>query len=346
MSNRIYFIVIPVILSAGLILVLLAIAENREEKINGFSRVIIHGIIKSSETIDIKYQNYYIAGAGETTVYLANTTAYGLLLKVSHKTADTGSLFMKLPADIMLNTGRITTFVNDTTIMMIDNITPKVLVGNTVTVTLAPAGNLSTACVDPVPITNARIAAKIYDTTRKQTDLAIVNDIRMQPANALVKKIDGKFCTDGRLLRDNVTSDLAYIYFYRNQYITLDSNLRVQSNGHTIDTITQSSFSLGAIYQGKGVTFASPPRLVNRWAALSDGKLFVHSNTRADNEKISDFNRNDVIDVYDISSDQYIYSFYIPHGADKAIRQFSVYKNILFALSGTTLRIIHLDLIK
>jgi hypothetical protein len=41
----------------------------------------------------------------------------------------------------------------------------------------------------------------------------------------LEKQVDGVFDTDGQLLRDDITGELVYIYFYRNEFMVMDSNL-------------------------------------------------------------------------------------------------------------------------
>ncbi|MCG1037959.1 hypothetical protein KI686_16295, partial [Polaribacter sp. DS7-9] len=59
--------------------------------------------------------------------------------------------------------------------------------------------------------------------------------IKLAP-HILEKQIDGLFCTDGMLHYNRKRHQLIYLYYYRNQYILMDTLLNIVHKGNTIDT--------------------------------------------------------------------------------------------------------------
>ncbi|MBL7872088.1 MAG: hypothetical protein JNM78_10780 [Cyclobacteriaceae bacterium] len=146
----------------------------------------------------------------------------------------------------------------------------------------------------------------------------------------LEKQLDGLFCTDGMLRFDEETDQVVYIYFYRNEFICAGTMLTLLYRGHTIDTTSRARISVGS--HGGYHTLSSPPHLVNRLATAYQGKLFVNSNLIADNEQPADFSRADVIDVYNLTSGAYGFSFYLPRLSDDRITRFTLFEDGLYAL--------------
>jgi len=151
----------------------------------------------------------------------------------------------------------------------------------------------------------------------------------------LEKQLDGLFCTDGMLRYDEKTGQIIYIYFYRNEFICADTTLTLRSRGHTIDTTSLARISVRN-HDGKR-TLSSPPHIVNRLATTYLGKLFINSNLIADNEEPAQFSHADVIDVYDLSTGEYGFSFYLPRLSGDRITRFTFYEDTLYALYQHTL---------
>src|SRR5690606_14583445 len=63
--------------------------------------------------------------------------------------------------------------------------------------------------------TNENVLGKM-DYAQRQTQLS---------DTILEKQVDGRFCTDGILMYDKSTRQMVYLYYYRNEYIGLDTNL-------------------------------------------------------------------------------------------------------------------------
>jgi hypothetical protein len=90
----------------------------------------------------------------------------------------------------------------------------------------------------------------------------------------------------------------------------LDTNLNLKYRASTIDTITSIDIKTGA--QKQTITATTPVRVVNSKSKVSEGKLYNISKLIADNESISSFNENAVIDIYNLTNGQYEKSYYVP----------------------------------
>lgn len=146
----------------------------------------------------------------------------------------------------------------------------------------------------------------------------------MSTDGVLEKQVDGLFCTDGMLRRDPVTGRIVYVYFYRNNFICMSSQMNIEYLGQTIDTTSVAKIRVAKNKEHGYSTLSSPPFVVNRAANCYDGKLFVNSKLKADNEQKGEFAVHDVIDVYDLITGYYSGSFYIPYAEGKRLRHFVV----------------------
>ncbi len=152
----------------------------------------------------------------------------------------------------------------------------------------------------------------------------------------------GLFSTDGILYFDTTTHLACYTHFYQNGFICMDSNLNLQVKARTIDTITKREIKLARV--GNSITMKQPPQKVNNIGAVADGKLYVASMLKADNELPLDFAENTVVDAYSITSGNYIASFYIPPFKGNKPYQFNIIGKKFYAIYGKTVAVFDLNL--
>ena len=152
--------------------------------------------------------------------------------------------------------------------------------------------------------------------------------------NAISKQMDGYLSADGLLLFDKATSKIIYVYFYRNQYLILDSNLQILQIARTIDTVTRAQFTLHSFAKEKYTTFDSPPQIINKSTCVWKGRLYVQSMLLSDNEDRKMFSNNTTIDMYDLANGTYLNSFYIPRFNGHKVEEFRVYDTLLMAIQG------------
>ncbi len=150
----------------------------------------------------------------------------------------------------------------------------------------------------------------------------------------LEKQIDGLFCTDGILLYNPDRSLVFYIYYYRNEFICLDTNMNIRYQGNTIDTVTKAKIKV-AHARSQGATFlASPHRTVNKHAVSSGEWLIVHSMVEADNDNTNEFKTHAVLDVYKVVDGTYSFSVYLPRPTEAKLKDLAMDHNMLIALFG------------
>lgn len=119
---------------------------------------------------------------------------------------------------------------------------------------------------------------------------------------------------DGFIKWDNATKTILYLEKYSNKLLRLDSNLNVLYEKKTIDTISTGNTEL-SILSGSTSSKLMPANsrvLVNKEVFIGNGKVYVVSALRGDNETARDFNDYDPVDVYNLSTGSYISSFKLP----------------------------------
>jgi hypothetical protein len=154
---------------------------------------------------------------------------------------------------------------------------------------------------------------------------------------------EGIFSSDGVLTESPDGLRLFYIYYYRNQFICLDSNLKLIYKGKTIDTISHAQIKVGTINSLHEKTLASPPIFVNKRSSANNEYLFVHSALIADNEIKETMKGINPIDIYRIKDGKYIFSIYLADFSNEKLQDFRVCEHTLIALYDDYLYFEHLN---
>jgi hypothetical protein len=149
----------------------------------------------------------------------------------------------------------------------------------------------------------------------------------------LERQIDGIFCVDGRLDYDKSVNRIVYTYYYRNQFIVMDSSLNLLYRGKTIDTTSRVKIQVATISSSKTRTLSAPPMIVNGQSFTANGFLFVNSRLLASNERNDAHDGAWVIDVYSLKDGAYVLSFYLYAFENKKPREFAVVGDKLIALT-------------
>ena len=131
---------------------------------------------------------------------------------------------------------------------------------------------------------------------------------------------------DGTLHYDTATRRLVFVQFYRNGILLLDTDFSAPRFLPTIDTVAHGRTADGS-YQENGTekyTNSTPQFFVNWNTAVSDGRLYINSLLRADNEPKTTFEDASDIDVYDLSGRGYRYSLKVPRLDGRKLVSFAV----------------------
>lgn len=213
-------------------------------------------------------------------------------------------------------------------------------------ITVLPGSRIldSTFFLDAIPISDDEVVIRAINS-KHQHELSKISLTQSPPAlfaSLLQKDEESVFDADGIIVFNRPIKTLVYVYYYRNEFIILDSMLRKTVAGKTIDGIQYSQIRVGKTDAGRSIDMASLPRVVNRKCQTSGNWIFIQSAVRGRNEARQPFRRSDVIDIYDISDGRYAGSFFIPKVQGDKLRDFRVDGDKLIAIHGKHLT--HFDL--
>lgn len=302
--------------------------------LNGFSRTFTERqVLIPSDTIDLGFDSYYVAGHTNRTLYLGSVVAPRHVLSLSVPDLDSQHFQLRIPEPRSLRISSIQVAVDSPNVFLCEGTSPVIYKGYLSQSEVWPIETRGTYFLDVVPAGPAVFAIRVLNT-RRENALAFLS---LEPFDAtsipidLEKQVDGFFCTNGKLHYDRTTKTIVYVYRYRNQYIKIDSLLGVE-RGKTIDTVSRADIQVATISSSETKTLSKPAKIVNRLSAMHGRYLFVNSDLIADNESSERFQNANVIDVYDLHKMQYGYSFYIPNLKGSSLRDFVVFDGHLVAL--------------
>jgi hypothetical protein len=343
MSKKIVGLFLCCIGSVFLILLLSLLSESAKHNPNGFVRMLPSHKITGINTFDIRFNSYYLAGSDVKYIYLANLTSPGKLLSIDMQLTDTIAIKLILDDSTRIFKGSFIA-IDSPNIYLMDGVKPsvfeiKISNLNDVQKVSAPFFTAGT------PISSGSFIFRSIDSSNENILLKkTVDSPFIKPAfGILEKQVDGIFCTDGTLIKVPQSPELIYVYYYRNQFICIDTNLNLLYRSKTIDTVSHAHISVASISSEHQVTLSSPPMFVNKQSCANKDWLFIHSALKADNETQAVLDAVSVIDVYLIKDGRYHFSFYVPDFRGKKMRDFKVYGNTLVALYDHYVYTYHLN---
>ncbi len=303
----------------------------------GFSRNVEQVIVSPLELIDLQVNSYYFAGITNDTLYLANHTSPHHLLRIGIQNSS-----LDIKADERIASSQIIisdqgSYISDLTRFTIYGFNPQTLV-------ITDTVYKDNLFLDAVPLPQGLVLRDIDPMLQENSFLKLKKGTSTTFRSSLLEKqIDGIFCTDGMLQYDEVKDQLVFVYYYRNQFIALNSELTVLGRYHTIDTISRAAITVANTDSENLHQLSSPPKFINMKSRVDDGYLYIHSPRKGENEDASTFRHSSAIDIYAVSNGQYLKSFYIPKHNGATLRDFIVRHHQLYVLEGNLLYIYPLN---
>jgi len=147
---------------------------------------------------------------------------------------------------------------------------------------------------------------------------------------------DAGFTHDGMLRFDNETRNFVYVDYYSNHITCFDTALRLKFRSHTIDTICVSTARPAR--RGTSISNSKPPVVINQYCSISNGRIYIISNLKSDNQSEGDWRGGTTVDVYDDSAGQYIGSYYMKGLERKSIKDFKVNQDKVFLLTENAIK--------
>lgn len=320
------------------------ISEVRTQGTNDFIRRFPTKSEAESRKVDLKFNSYNFAGIYGDRIYLTNKTAH-----LSIAVVDT-SLNWIANHTITLETENLPFISPQVAVAppyfyLYDGTVPCIFKGKVNDwIARLYEGNIhhSTA------MTTMDTLGFVMRSTSLKTKSNTLYTFEWKSADSstsgfvLPAQVDGIFDTDGILIYNSQLDKIHYVFNYRNQYLTLKRDFSDIRAGKTIDTV--SKVKIKVVNTSKGETrMSAPPLTINKNAATYKNLLFIQSNRigKFEDDEILDYAT--IIDVYDTTSDKYISSLYVYNIGKSTLRNFKVYDNKLYALSGRYLSIIKLN---
>jgi hypothetical protein len=313
---------------------------------NGFTRLFPPHVVSIKKSIDLQYNSFYLAGATSSHLYLGNRTNPYLLLVTNYQLTDTQILILRPEHKFEHLKGNGLFAVDSPRIYFIEGKTPLLLETTYPSLSLRQIRESPVYSIGTIPLSTTSLGLRMYDDKNGQIILAKENlnpPLIDKKQDVLQNQGDGIFSVDGTLLFDNVSKNLIFVYYYRNQFIRLDSNLNVIYRARTVDTNTVAKLNIASI-QSEGVTvLGSPPLQVNKQASVSNNRIYVHSLLMANNEDKAEFETSSVLDIYNLGNGKYKYSFYLPDIKSKNLTILLVFNMSLFVVHDQYLSIYQIN---
>lgn len=221
---------LPSLMAVGVVVALFLSSEHIIKKENNFTRRFGQHPIRDEKAFDLGVNSYYFAGIAGGQVYLGNVTAPLILTSIDTALTTTRAVKVRLN-DTTHPFRSIQIKVKPSYFYVYDGSVPVIYRGHlgdslARTVSYADAYFSQLEVIDSVTFAFRTQSAE----TRAQVlgKLALDQDPKITLHHELLEKqVDGVFDTDGQLLRDDITGELVYIYFYRNEFLVMDSSLHL-----------------------------------------------------------------------------------------------------------------------
>ncbi|OUL63441.1 MauE/DoxX family redox-associated membrane protein [Flavobacterium sp. AJR] len=338
-------LVLTFLCSCVAVIILFLSSEEIMHHQNPFIRRYPHHPVTLTHTLDLKYNSYYFAGAGEGKLYLGNYTVPMYLLSIDSKLRQ-----QKIRATFNRDSfsfKSIRMAVRPPFFYIIDGKSPAIFSGR--------ISNWNAQLQNPrppyfstaIPMDSSTIAFRGISKTNNNNILGVFkagtqSKIKMAP-QLLEMQIDGVFDTDGMLHYSQEMKRIIYLYSYRNEYIVADADGELDYRGNTIDTVSQAQIKIAYLKEKTEQTMAKPTLTVNASSSVCGHLLFVNSNVPGRYEQKEVWKQASVIDVYDLNKNAYVFSFHI-YGIDgKKLRNFLVTPAYVYALIDTKLVVYQLN---
>ncbi|MFX1705059.1 hypothetical protein PV783_13945 [Chitinophaga sp. CC14] len=322
---------------AVLIVAILQIYSQHKLNIaNGFNRRISDSTLNMAISAKLASGHYYIAGLSADEIYLGNQDTSGLIRSFSYNLDRSWSRVLDVPPAIRFAWGAARIYYLRKKFILAEGITPLIFsFGLTGKATRTNTPNWKQ--FDLVVPSDSLFVCRTLDTFHHKNAITSqqVNTSENSSVDILKQQPGGIFSTDGMLLHDSTVGRFLYVYYYRNDLVSFDAGFEHVRTGFTIDTNTIAKIEISKIKSEHKRTFSSPPKSVNKFACVSDGRLFVYSGLRADNEKGKLSYMACPIDVYSVQSFKYLYSFYIPDYDHSGLHDMAIWKDKLVVLKGS-----------
>lgn len=333
------------LMAFGTVAGLFLISEKIVHERNTFVRRFPVHEVPEDKNIDLKVNSYYFAGHRNGLIYLGNYTAPFTVTIVD--TALNSSRLVRIRPDTILKNYKalqLRTLHNQ--FYLTDGTLPCLYQGSTEDWRAKLQPKISHTFTTAEPIDSNQIAFRQLSAATTSNIIGILSykDSIVRKVNPELLKAQraGFFDTDGMLLYNHELQQLHYVYYYRNQYLSIDKELNLIRTGRTIDTVTRADIKVTQLENGES-TMARPPLIINKGAATYQNLLFIQSERIGKFDRAEKLEKAALIDLYDLTTGNYQASFYLSNIGTEKVRNFMFIGNKAYYLGGNHLAVLKLS---
>ena len=305
---------------------------------HGFKREHIR-VAEQLEVLELPYNSYYINGLSNQRIFLGNYTAPRVLFSCSYTLMDTLTEKIPFTFNEHINWKLAKMQVDSPAVYLAEYKTPS-FVSAELPFKNEKTHHLQDMYLDLVHVLSANsLIVNGYHPLLKQNALQkITPDSTTTSTQFYQHKLQqhSNFSIDGFLSYNKKQGRIIFTYYYRNQFVCLDTNLCVLYKGKTIDTNTLAKIAVAEIEKdGQKIrTMKKPALTVNSKGYCDSGYIYNEAALIGENEDPDFFREHVVLDVYRLDNGKFDHSLYLPRYKDEMLRDFAVNGNILIALYG------------
>jgi|26BtaG_2_1085354.scaffolds.fasta_scaffold00078_10 hypothetical protein len=313
-KKKVLLLTLLAIFGIAAVTLLFVFSEKKMHRNNAFIRRYPHHPLLSKDTIDLKYNSYYFAGVTDNYIYLGNYTAPLNVFQVSLDFKDTISYRIKL-SDRHTEYKSPRVRVLDSTFYLMDGQAPVINTGNVANWEVTKTYNNIGFFTVIEPIKKDTLGIRTISSASGKNVLGSIklsnNSITELYADMLDGTLDGYFDRDGMLVVNDDKQKLIYVYYYKNEYLVVDSGFKLFERKKTIDTITKAVLDVQEFKSKNQSALGSGTITVNGISASSGNYLLINSSRMGKYEPNQDLKRVSIMDVYNLDDGTYSFSFYL-----------------------------------
>ena len=328
------------IFGAGSVILLFSFSEKEMHRNNAFQRRFLPHPIEKIHSFDLKYSSYYFAGEGNGKIYLGNTTAPLLITVIDSSFRDSTSFMIQLD-QMDLDYRAVKIGVVPPKFYVTDGTVPIILQGDIADWKATTKMQGDYYFNHSYPIDTHKLAVQSNSSVNRENILGLIDiedSVEAIFSNKLLEKqFDGVFDTDGRFIYNKTLKELIFIYYYRNEFIIADLNLKLKDRGNTIDTISKAQIHIAENLATEQRKLGGNTVVVNKNSASRGNLLLIDSPRMGRYEPDRMLEQANIIDVYNLSEKSYGFSFYLYKHEKNKTREFVMNDEILYTLQGNYL---------
>lgn len=324
------------IFSSIVVTIIFLSSEKQIKQNNAFIRKYIPHAIEEVGHYNLPSNSFYIAGIDHNSIYLGNYNAPLYVLQLDTLLKDVNEVRITIDS-LHLPYRRIRISVTPPYFYLGDGTIPILFKGN-IKNWKASIFSYQDAYFNEFKVIDSLNIGIATTSSINNIDaigfLKKSNDtiIPFINHNLITKKADGIFETNGNLLWNKKNQRLIYTYFYRNSFEIADNNLTYISTGKTIDTISKAVLDIAHYTKTNKYKLGGKSIIVNRKCTTDGDYLYINSDRLGKYETDEHLNSVAIIDVYDITDNTYVFSFYLNHQLDAKLNDFQIYNDLLVSI--------------